>query len=147
MQCLFFQMMLPVRDRDSSPECGGRWEVGLLSTVPRAAFQTRDICLVFGGNRHQLLQSHRPRNEMAFSGCTGQDLTMVLGGISGYSHQAVPHHECISSSPSFIKRRLSLSVSSLYHILAHCNGASICARRQPEGPSDFINQVCSLTVS
>lgn len=33
---------------------------------------------------------------------TGQDPTTVLGAITSYSHQSVPHYSCISSLPFFV---------------------------------------------
>ena len=32
------------------------------------------------------------------AGSTGQALTTVLGGITGYAHQALPHYPLVSSS-------------------------------------------------
>lgn len=32
----------------------------------------------------------------------GQNLTMALGGFTGYSYQAVPHYPCVSSSVSLL---------------------------------------------
>ena len=62
--------------------------------------------------------------DVAPSGTTGQDLTMVSGGITGYSHQAVPHYPivqlCLSSlcpHPS-----VSLSLLFLHHLLDPLSG-------------------------
>ena len=54
--------------------------------------------------------------DMALSGSTGQDPTMVPGGITGYSHQAVPHYPQVSSSASLHTAQTipSLFLSHLY---------------------------------
>lgn len=54
--------------------------------------------LVFGGNRAPAAAEPHPHT--AFGSSTGQDLTMALGGITGHSHQAAPHHPQGSSPAS-----------------------------------------------
>lgn len=69
-----------------------------MSSCPKAADQTRDVNLVFGGNRSPLFQGHDMTQIWTTRGSTGQDPTVVPGGITGYSHQAVPHYLRVSSS-------------------------------------------------
>lgn len=49
--------------------------------VSRAATQTMDVCLAFGGNKPLLPQGRGPRRDS-----TGQHSTMAPGGITSYSH-------------------------------------------------------------
>ena len=48
--------------------------------------------------------------DMAFSDSTGQGPTVAPDGITGYSHQAVPHYPQVSSSAS-----LHLLLLFLFH--------------------------------
>lgn len=75
--------------------------------------------LVFGGNRAPA--AAEPHPDTALGSSTGQDLTMALGGITGHSHQAAPHHPQGSSSASSLCMHpsASLSLPSL-HLRAHC---------------------------
>ena len=59
------------------------------SRWPQVVAQTRDIRLAFGGCRLLLLQGHGPTPDMALDGSTGQN--RHHGGVTSYSHQAVPH--------------------------------------------------------
>ena len=100
-----------------------------------AAIQTRDVGLVFDGNRPLILQGHGPRHGPWWLPSPGP---MVPGGITGYSHQAVLHYPRVSSSASlhcahlllflflflflFLSLSLSLSLPFFHHLLALLSG-------------------------
>jgi hypothetical protein len=88
------------------------------------AAQVRDICLAFGGNRSLLLQGQGPR-----CGSTGQDPTMVPGGITGYSHQGAHHYPQVSSSAHLHSAHTLMFLfhfSITYLLLLVVSGASEC---------------------
>lgn len=62
-------------------------------------------------------------SDMAFGGSTGQDLTMTLGGISGYSHQAVPHYPRVSSASEVPPPSVFLSLLFIHYLLAVLSGS------------------------
>lgn len=49
--------------------------------------QTRDIHLETDSCCHRAMDP-----DVALSGASGQNVTMILGGITGYSYQVVPHY-------------------------------------------------------
>ena len=68
---------------------------------------------------------------MAPGGSTGQDPTMVPDGITGYSHQAVPHYPRVSSSASLHCAHILLFLflfhfSTTYLLLLVAPGISEC---------------------
>lgn len=67
----------------------------------QVAAQTRGVCLSLVVTDTLLLQD--------------QDLTMSLGGISGYSHQAVPHYPRVSSSASLYCAQILLLLLHFFH--------------------------------
>lgn len=59
---------------------------------------------------------------MALPSITGQDFTVASGGITGYSHLAVPFHPHVSRLSLHSTQICPLSLPSLYPILTHCSG-------------------------
>lgn len=71
----------------------------------------------FGGSRPLVLQDHGP--DVASSGTTDWDPTIIPGGITSYSHQAIPHYPQVSGCASLHKcPHLPVSLSFLHHSLA-----------------------------
>lgn len=63
-------------------------------------------------------------SDMSVSSSTCQGISMASGDSSGYSHQAVPHRPCISSSASLHRAQaiLLLSLPSRHQVLGHPSG-------------------------
>lgn len=75
------------------------------------AAQTRDVRLTFGGGRPTLLHGNRSIGDSC--GSTDQDPTIVPGGITDYSHRAVPHLP--PSSPASLHYAHILLFLFLFH--------------------------------
>lgn len=85
------------------------------------AAQSIDKPLAIGGN----CCCRATDQDMALSSSTGQDLTTILGGATGSSHQAVLRYPPVSSCFSSLcpHPSASLSLPSLHHLLPPLSGA------------------------
>jgi hypothetical protein len=117
------QTLRPALPQCPDKEWGQFYSTFKTSAYPRAAAQTRNICLAFVCNRLLLLQGHRPRYSPRSH--TGQDPTLIPGDITRYSQQSVPHYPRVSTSASLYCAHilLSLCVPFLHHWLAPLSGA------------------------
>lgn len=89
---------------------------------PKGPAQTRKVCLAFGGIRTPLLQGCG--TYMVLSCSTSRGLTMVFGGLTSYSYQAVLCYPGDSSSASLhYVHILLLSLPSLRCALAYLRGS------------------------
>jgi hypothetical protein len=64
-------------------------EISQTSKWPQVVKENRDICLAFGGNGPYCCRT--TDQDLVLGGSIGHELTMTLGGITGYSHQFIPH--------------------------------------------------------
>jgi hypothetical protein len=118
-----------------------RQGVGSILRSPQTTMTTWPLVV---GNRLLLLQGHGPR---CYShGGTGQNPAMVPGGITGYSHQAIPQYFTVSSSASphcaYIRPFLFLFHFTTYMFLLVAQGSiSECL-----GSSQKWSQECYVPV-
>lgn len=158
-----------VRCSACSPECCSQWEArtALLLSYPQyQLFQDVQFCTapqtspcpwvasqtadVFGGNRLLLLHGHGLLLlHVALNGSTDQNLTMALGGITGYSHRAVPHYPRASKSSSLCSHPpASPSLPSFFHLLVHFNGTRVfgCLGLSPRSVWHQVRDHCMLAL-